>query len=117
MSEETRITLNITINPTYYSLFKDEECLKYLSNALLTSYKREDEHFEHQPFDEWKTELLDDLAKLLITEDEGRTFLEQVAFNLKNGYTLDQLTTKQTLIHMVFLKTQDEDHGPLNITG
>ncbi|BAW98321.1 hypothetical protein [Vibrio phage pTD1] len=105
--QELNIVLNLSINATYFPLFKDENALKYLANELYKEFNRLDQVLEHDEIPEWKTALLDDLGKVLMTEEEGQIFLSQIGRAYTEGYKLNESGTKKNLVYILFCKPQD----------
>lgn len=103
-----KIQLNLTINPTYYSLFNDSDALKSLANDFIRDYNQEKPLIEHEPLPEWKAVVLEDLHDLLKTEEEGRLFGTQLAMFFEKGFTLDKTVTARNLVIVQFCEPQDK---------
>lgn len=105
--EQITVVLNLSINATYFPLFKDENALKYLGNELLKDYGKT-ELVDHEEIPDWKMGLLTDLAKVLMTEEDGRVFLSQVSRAYAEGHVLNESGVKKNLVFLLFCKLQDE---------
>ncbi|AGB07210.1 hypothetical protein [Vibrio phage VP4B] len=101
--------LNLPINATYYPLFKDENALKFLGNEILKDYGKE-AVIEHDDIEEWKMNLLADLAKVLMSEEDGRIFLSQLSRAYTEQQVLKESGVKKSLVYLLFCDQQDDDN-------
>lgn len=104
MSEQNRnINLNLSINVTYYSLFKEDNSLKLLANLFLEDHPNAVEpKIVHDVVPDWKAELLESLHTLLKTEEEGRLFGEQLIRNYSEGYVLNDVKVAKQYVMLTF---------------
>ncbi|UPT53837.1 hypothetical protein [Vibrio phage phiKT1019] len=112
MKETNRVVkLNLSINQTYFSLFKEQESLKFLANMFLKDYPNQtNPTIAHGEIPEWKEELLESLHSLLKTEDEGRLFGNQLIVNFSEGYALEETQTAKNFVSMTFSLKQEAEH-------
>lgn len=104
MSEQNRkINLNLSINVTYYSLFKEDNSLKLLANLFLEDHPNATESkIVHDVVPDWKAELLESLHALLKTEEEGRLFGEQLIRNYSEDYELSDFKVAKQFVSLTF---------------
>lgn len=103
------ISLNLIINQTYFSLFKEEDSLKYLANLFAGDYQNHDINFTVNDVPEWKQEVIQDLHKLLKTEDEGRQFGSQLVGMFDSGCTLNEAVTARNFVNIRFDVPEDQN--------
>lgn len=109
-SVNRNITLNLTINETYFPLFKDHVVLRELANLAAAEYKRDLLPIE-QSLPDWKQSLVEKLYDLLKTEDEGRIFVNHIYVNFSDGYQLGEVVTQRTVVKLEFVQPDVVGHA------